>query len=348
MPVGPSPFSPDFSEWYLKKRHSKNKRETKGLLTDYETRKLRSSLTGDTYMMPKQDYDELVKHFKEHHSEISEMYGKDGKQRYGKIQTPADYIDYAFEKKSQQRNIVQQDCNGGHIKSISYNALYMLLMVEFTNRGDICVFFNLPANVAAQLLHYAKTGETTVQTRDGKQRHMVGVTFWNLVRVRGTLHDTRYPFQYTTDNRPENGVSGRRPGTGATGREAQNKYEYVTAPRQRKRYDRETGEEITRDVQVRARRRDDIFNSAVANKAAANYNVMEYTIDDFIDYFEEANKSWYDKHMRMAAGNVKKNIETAKKLVDNFDGSEDTLDRIARLLRSTGFDFPEANPEYTE
>ena len=43
MPVGPSPFNSDFSDWYTKKRHYKNKWELKGLQADYPTRKLKES-----------------------------------------------------------------------------------------------------------------------------------------------------------------------------------------------------------------------------------------------------------------------------------------------------------------
>lgn len=351
MPVGPSPFSQDFPEWYERKRHSSNKKEMKGLQAGYPTRKLRSNLTGDVYMLPRQDYEELVKYFGEHQSELSEGYNN-GKQLYRKIHTPADFIDYAFEKKSQQKNIVTQECKSGHIKALSYNALYMLLMVEFTNRGDVVVFFNLPANVASTLMYLAENDTMAVSPVDGTQRHAVGVQFWNLVRVRGTIHETRFPFQYTKDFRTGEAF-GRREGAGVHGEG--NKYDYFEAEPQRRRFDKKTGEEIIREtVQVRARKdkknrhgETDVFKRE-EDALGQNQNVYEYTIDDFADYFEDLNKSVFDKHRAMAGASksMTDKLNKALAIYESGDGSKEALDKMSALLASTGFDFPPANPDY--
>lgn len=222
MPAGPTPWNPDFSDWYSKHRHSKNKKDFKYAVS-HPTTPIRSSLTGDVYKMPKQDYTEFVKYFNEHHSELSEGY-KDGKPLYRKIETPADYIDYGFSDR-QKRNLTTQECKGGHIKRLTYNPLYMLFMVEFSNRGDICVFFNLPANVAAQLMYLAETNTMAPPDKNGKERHMVGVEFWNLVRVRGSLHKTQYPFQYTKDFRTGR-AAGRTEGIGPDGKPSKYIYEW--------------------------------------------------------------------------------------------------------------------------
>lgn len=292
MPVGPSPFNPDYSEWYSKKRYSKNKREYKGLQAGFPKRQLKSSLTGDVYSMPEQDYNELVKHFGEHQSELSEVYSKDHK--YGKIQTPADYIDYGFSD-AQKKNLVTQTCAGGHIKALTYNALYKLLMVEFTNNGDVCVFFNLPANVAAELMYAAEYNTMAPPDKHGRERHMVGVQFWNLVRVRGTIHDTQYPFQYTNDMRTGKPF-GRQQGIGPDGKPS--KYVYEHAAPMRRAYDKKTGEEILREsVIVRAPRDSD---------ATSSYSNNTWTEDDLDAYFNEGD---YDSDLARVSADKRKKLQ---------------------------------------
>lgn len=198
------------------KAQRKNKsqfKQYKGFSVSYEKRLLINELTGEKYPMPAQDNVEFVKFYRKHQSELSQGY-LNGKKLKRNILTPTDFIDYAFETKSQKNNqLVSVDCKGGHIVKLTYNALYKLLMVQFAysyNLPNVCVFFNLPANVAALLMHLGETGQMAAPeiTKTGivRERHAVGVEFWNLVRVRGTKHTTRYPFEYT------NGfTTGRKP-----------------------------------------------------------------------------------------------------------------------------------------
>jgi hypothetical protein len=221
--AGPSPLNKSaYADWLSTKISTKNRQEYKRLSSSAPSRDLRCSLTGDVYKMPKQDYNQLVDWLKEHHSTLSPTYTSDGKQLKRNIQTPADFIDFAF-KENQQKNIETVECKGGHILSLSYNWNYKLLMVRFTNNGDVVVFFNLPANTAATLMVHGKNNDMAPPTKKGKERHMVGVEFWNLVRIRGTLHGTRYPFQYTEDFRSGN-PSGRTVGIGPDGKPS--KYVY--------------------------------------------------------------------------------------------------------------------------
>lgn len=319
MPVGPSPFNADFPEWYNKKRHYGNKLKMSGIQIANKFRKLISSLTGDVYKMPKHDYDKLVEYFNEHHSELSQGY-KDGKKLYRQIQTPADYIDYAFEKKSQQKQIITQVCKGGHIKSLSYNALYMLLMVEFTERGDIVVFFNLPANVASTLMYHAEMNTMAPPDKNGRERHMVGVEFWNLVRVRGSIHDTRYPFEYTSDFRTGEPF-GRRPGSGIHGEG--NKFDYDYVEPMRKRFDKETGEEIIRSrVQVRSPK-GTLFNSNVDDDEF-------FTEEDLSYYFDDGQ---YDTDIKNKSVNRKKLTKAYDTYMsENYNEPKD----IVKLLRDAG------------
>lgn len=334
MPVGPSPFQQDFSDWYKKKRHTANKKEMKGLQAGYPTRSLRSNLTGDVYLLPHQDYEELVKHFGEHQSELSEGY-KDGKKLYKNIHTPADYIDYAFDTKLQKDNIYTQECQGGHIKALTYNSLYMLLMVEFTNRGDVVVFFNLPANVANELMYLAKNNTMAPSPVDGTTRHAVGVQFWNLVRVRGTVHETRFPFQYTKDFRTGNAF-GRQEGVGPDGGPSKWVYLHDTPDKRYKNKDEVDAK--LRTTPLRVNRADyERRQAAYADEAAKdiyegeNTDVEDITEDDLAEYFD---KGHYNEDL------ARTNQYTAKKLQEIYDiymsEDYDSPNDIANMLRKAG------------
>jgi len=312
-------------------------------------REIRSSLTGDVYKMPKHDYQQLVDHFNEHVSKISQAYA-DGNQVARNIRTPADLIDFAFEKDTQKKNLETQECAEGHIKRVSYNPLYMLLKVSFRKRGDEVVFFDLPPNVAATLLIHARDGNMGTSPSDGRTRHMVGIEFWNLVRVRGTQHDTRYPFQYTIDNRTgswggtgKNGNPiyeadyGRRPGSGATGK-GTNKYAYVNNegvidmgedPYDMRRKNISDEERSAYPVKERRYEWDEytrMYNKANRDRVhdMSTENLEDWDIDDMAEYFDNDGKlhSLYNNHFAKTQGSLRKNLELAKKI---YESGQDTV-----------------------
>lgn len=84
----------------------------------------------------------------------------------------------------------------GHIKYIEYDGWRMLLRVTFWN-DDIVVYFRVPEAVAGQLAIYAESKQTQIG-QDGKtERHLLGIRFWDLVRIRKTVHGSRFRFRYT-------------------------------------------------------------------------------------------------------------------------------------------------------
>lgn len=85
--------------------------------------------------------------------------------------------------------ISQKGC--GHISQIEYAQKEKILRVTFTNNGAICLFFEVPTAVAGELIHLAKSKRTR---HDG--RHILGVRFWDYIRIRGTQHGAKYPFMY--------------------------------------------------------------------------------------------------------------------------------------------------------
>jgi len=337
MPVGPSPFSPEYSDWYSKKRSLSNKASFKQMSAGYPTRQLKSNLTGDVYLLPRQDYNELVKYFNEHHSELSEGY-MSGKKLLRKVQTPADYIDYAFESQAGHKQLTSQECAGGHIKKLTYNALYKLLMVEFTNRGDICVFFNLPANVAATLMYLAENNTMAPSDKKGRERHAVGVEFWNLVRVRGSIHNTRYPFQYTNDMRTGEAF-GRRKGTGPDGKESKWVYDYT--PEVDKRYkdndDPYDPNAKLRTSPVRLSREDfqEQQKALEMDKMRTDYNDTddELTDDDMQYYFEDSGA--YERDLGKAGSDTYK-VKKYHELENAYMNMTMTPSEIAKELRKLG------------
>lgn len=106
------------------------------------------------------------------------------------------YAMHAFNKEAASHGKVYESEGCGHIKKLKYNSEMQVLWVEFENRGDICVFFRVPSAVGGTLLHHAQSKSMGVSAKSGQQRHLLGMEFWDLVRIRGQLHGAKYPFEY--------------------------------------------------------------------------------------------------------------------------------------------------------
>lgn len=169
-----------------------------------EMRKLTDPLTGNFYDMPVNDYSDFLS-FIRTDSELSEEYKKSG--RLKDTATPADYIDYVFNK-SKRGKLVQEGC--GHIALLEYDPYYQLLRVTFASNGNVVVYFRVPNTVANVLISLAQSGAKSTG-RDSKPRHLLGIYFWDLVRIRGTIHGSRYAFEYSKGG-PTGEPSGRKQG----------------------------------------------------------------------------------------------------------------------------------------
>lgn len=107
-----------------------------------------------------------------------------------------DYIDRAFDNV----NGYYEETEGvGHITLIEYSPTYQLLRVEFATDGAVCIFFRVPKEVYAELKHLATTGQTQISSVDGSQRHVLGIRFWDIIRIRGQREGSRYKFQYVIE-----------------------------------------------------------------------------------------------------------------------------------------------------
>lgn len=100
------------------------------------------------------------------------------------------YAEAAFDtSRPEHGQIISQD-GCGHITHLDYAVKEQVLKATFAN-GDVCLFFRVPTAVAGELLHHAEYKHVR---QDG--RHLLGIRFWDLVRIRHQRHGARYPFEY--------------------------------------------------------------------------------------------------------------------------------------------------------
>lgn len=103
----------------------------------------------------------------------------------------------------------------GHIKQLDYAPRRSILRVEFQEqtdattgktwgRNDIAFYFNVPSGVFGELYYLAQSKVTQAGV-DGYNRHALGIHFWDLVRIRGSLYGSRYPYSVTNVAGPSRG-----------------------------------------------------------------------------------------------------------------------------------------------
>lgn len=84
----------------------------------------------------------------------------------------------------------------GHIKRVEYASREQVMRVTFWNNAQV-IYFRVPTAVAGMLKSFAESNFVHhPDERTGRPRHILGVAFWNLIRIRGQQHGSRYPFQY--------------------------------------------------------------------------------------------------------------------------------------------------------
>lgn len=167
-----------------------------------------TSTSGSKISVPEDDYQEFMTFFKPAEgAKMTDAYQRN--KRAKNIVSPADYVDYAFGKNT-KAPVYEQD-GVGHISKLWYTRRYQILKVQFASNGSIVAFFRVPAQLAATLMSLAQSGVTR-HTQYGV-RHLLGIYFWDLVRIRGTVHGSRYKYEYVEDN-SSGGLPGRPYGSG--------------------------------------------------------------------------------------------------------------------------------------
>jgi hypothetical protein len=87
----------------------------------------------------------------------------------------------------------------GHILALDYAPTRQFMRVFFRNGGGIVVHLQVPVAVYSELRSLA-LNNVTMTGVDGKQRHVLGMRYWDIVRIRHTQHGVRYKFTYTQEN----------------------------------------------------------------------------------------------------------------------------------------------------
>ena len=169
----------------------KNKQVYTGVARKGDTHLVTDPNTGKQYNMPDGDIEQYIG-FKKGDKSVEK------------------YVADAF---SSANDVKVQKTNGGHILMLEYSETYLILRVTFekmAKEGNVVVYMNVPSSVAAELLVLARSGATQYSSVDGHMRHVLGMRFWDLIRVRGYVHATRYPFEYVHDS--DNYVKGTAAG----------------------------------------------------------------------------------------------------------------------------------------
>jgi hypothetical protein len=184
---------------------------------------------------------------------------------------------------------------------MEYSAYYQLLKVHFVKGDAIVVYFRIPTAVFGELYHLAQSKVETSNTVDGTVRHMLGVKFWDLVRIRGTLHGSRYRFEYVQDYTPTGDLPGRRPGWS-------HKYDYVTVPKQH-------GEGET------------VVRIPVGNtQAAQNQQILStWGIDELEEYFGNDGR-WGQHYGTAKDSGVKHDLKEAKRAYESGAEPEEVIE----------------------
>lgn len=133
---------------------------------------------GRKVQVPVSDYTDFIGHTKSETSDPDSEIGK-----------------YIYKALVEQEDKLQSVRGVGHIDEIAYSPTYQLMQVFFKTDGAVVVYFRVPKELYSELAYLAKSGGTFVD-QNGITRHVLGKVFWDIVRIRGTKHGSRYRFEY--------------------------------------------------------------------------------------------------------------------------------------------------------
>lgn len=100
---------------------------------------------------------------------------------------------------------VDAQADGGHIQWIEYSYDYKLMRVCFggpggprgvPSRQDVCIYKGIHYIIFEELRHALVNNVKHGSYKTGRKKHLVGVRFWDLVRIRGQIYGSRFPFEY--------------------------------------------------------------------------------------------------------------------------------------------------------
>ena len=155
-----------------------------GKITPAKMHELTDPATGKPYEIPDDDYRQYL-----------------GQKQDKSVEK---YVADAFGSSADIKVVEPRATGGdtGHIIKLEYAVMYKILRVTFkkpSKGGQVVAYMNVPAPVAGELLYLAESNQTQISATSGTLRHVLGMRFWDLIRIRGTIHGSRYPFEYVTD-----------------------------------------------------------------------------------------------------------------------------------------------------
>jgi hypothetical protein len=125
-------------------------------------------------------------------ADYEEFIGFQGRARSDSDTDIGQYVDTA--------NWTQEFEGKGHIGHVQYAPTRQLLMVTFNNEGGATVcYFRVPNTVYSELKYLSDSDMTFLDAR-GTPRHVIGLRFWDIIRIRGNQHGSRYNFEYREAN----------------------------------------------------------------------------------------------------------------------------------------------------
>ena len=155
-----------------------------GKVTPAKMHELTDPATGNSYEIPDDDYRQYL-----------------GQKQDKSVEK---YVADAFGSSADVKVVEPRATGGdtGHIIKLEYAVMYKILRVTFkkpSKGGQVVAYMNVPNPVAGELLYLAESNQTQISATSGTLRHVLGMRFWDLIRIRGTIHGSRYPFEYVTD-----------------------------------------------------------------------------------------------------------------------------------------------------
>ncbi len=155
-----------------------------GKVTPAKMHELTDPATGNSYEIPDDDYRQYL-----------------GQKQDKSVEK---YVANAFGSSADVKVVEPRATGGdtGHIIKLEYAVMYKILRVTFkkpSKGGQIVAYMNVPNPVAGELLYLAESNQTQISATSSTLRHVLGMRFWDLIRIRGTIHGSRYPFEYVTN-----------------------------------------------------------------------------------------------------------------------------------------------------
>ena len=215
-----------------------------------------------------------------------------------------DYVAKVFD--GNHKTYKAEGC--GHIADMEYSAYYQLLKVHFVKGDATVVYFRVPSSVFGELYYLAMSKTTQISSVDFTERHVLGIRFWDIVRIRGTLHGSRYRFEYLQSYTPTGMPRGRQEGSGY----------FVNAVVDK----RKPGPQSVNDAL-------NLKPGEFTTIRLPKQDILEgWSIDDIEDYFEYGN---YNSHLAKVKSNAaKEHLHNAYNLYNEGAGEEDILSELVR------------------